>query len=316
MTTIVPLFRARGAGAHQAAETPNGAVGRFLNGFSIEVMPKTAAKVDDLAALLPAGTEVYVAHIDGTSIDDMRRTVARLSADGLQPTPHIPARLVADRATLDDWLAGYADLGARTALVLAGGVDRPRGAFDSSVQLLETGLFDARGFKRLRVAGHPEGNRDIDPQGGETRVFEALGWKKAFAERTDADMAVVTQFAFAAEPIVDWLGRLADAGLDLPVHIGIAGPAKLQTLVRYALLCGVGPSLRVLERRAADLTKLLTPFEPTELLGDLAAAAAEPEAPARAPIAGVHVFPLGGLRVAATYLQSMAAADAAAKAAG
>jgi methylenetetrahydrofolate reductase (NADPH) len=32
--------------------------------------------------------------------------------------------------------------------------------------LIESGLFDKAGFKRLHVAGHPEGSKDIDPSGG------------------------------------------------------------------------------------------------------------------------------------------------------
>ena len=42
----------------------------FLNGFSIEVMPRTAEKVENFRDILPAGTRVYIAHIEGTPIED------------------------------------------------------------------------------------------------------------------------------------------------------------------------------------------------------------------------------------------------------
>ena len=153
--------------------------------------------------------------------------------------------------------------------------------------LIETGLFDAHGFTDLHVAGHPEGNRDIDPDGGTANVSAALAWKDAFQSRTDARMAIATQFAFDAEPIVAWAEGLRAAGITLPVHVGVAGPAKLQTMIKFAMACGVGQSLRVLQRRAADLTKLMLPFEPTEVLTALARhKAAHPEFRdrARAPL--------------------------------
>ncbi len=276
-----------------------GATAAFVQGASIEVMPRTAAKVEDFRPLLPAGTRVYIAHIDGTPIAEMVATARRLRAEGFEPMPHFPARIIADRATLADWIARYrGEADVRQALVLAGGVARPAGVFSSSMELLETGLFD--GFERLHVAGHPEGNRDIDPDGGDRMVMAALRWKQAFSERTDARMAIVTQFCFEPAPVIAWTERLAAEGIALPVHIGVAGPAKLQTLIRFAIACGVGPSLGVLQKRARDVTQLLMPFEPDEFVGALAAhKAARPAF----GIEAVHFFPLGGITASAAWLQ-------------
>ncbi|RMA41923.1 methylenetetrahydrofolate reductase [Rhodophyticola porphyridii] len=271
----------------------------FLDGYSIEVMPRTAEKVEDFRALLPEGTRVYIAHIEGTPIDDMVATAARLAANGYAVMPHFPARIIADKATLADWIARYqGEAGVDQALLLAGGPPKPLGAFHSSMQLMETGLFDKAGFKRLHVAGHPEGNRDIDPDGGDAMVMEALRWKQDFADRTDAEMALATQFAFEAAPVIAWADRLSAEGIRLPIHIGIAGPAKLQTLIRFAIACGVGPSLDVLQKRAKDVTKLLLPFEPLDILTKLAAhKAANPDF----NIEAVHFFPLGGIKTNAQW---------------
>ena len=56
----------------------------FLQDYSIEVMPRTAEKVDNFKDLLPSGTRVYVAHIEGTPIEDMVSTAKRLNADGFK----------------------------------------------------------------------------------------------------------------------------------------------------------------------------------------------------------------------------------------
>ncbi|MHC0054992.1 methylenetetrahydrofolate reductase [Actibacterium sp. D379-3] len=271
----------------------------FVQGYSIEVMPRTAAKIDDFRALLPAGTRVYIAHIDGTPIDDMVATAKRLTADGFNVMPHFPARIIKDRAMLADWIARYqGEAGVTQALLLAGGVAEAQGAFDNSMQLLATGLFDKAGFTRLHVAGHPEGSRDIDPDGGDANAMDALRWKQGFAERTDAQMAIATQFCFDAAPVIAWADRLRAEGITLPIHIGVAGPAKLQTLIRFAVTCGVGPSLKVLQKRARDVTKLVLPFEPTDFIADLAAhKAAHPDF----NIAAVHFFPLGGIRTNANW---------------
>jgi methylenetetrahydrofolate reductase (NADPH) len=281
-------------------ETPNGpnpGLEAFLQGYSIEIMPRTAEKVEDFTALLPKGTRVYIAHIEGTSIEDMVATAKRLANDGYPVMPHFPARIIKDKATLDNWIAMYqGEAGVDQALLLAGGVTNPHGDYESSMQLLESGAFE--GFKRLHVAGHPEGNKDIDPKGGTAMVDDALRWKQKFSETTDADMALATQFAFESGPIIEWADSLKAAGITIPIHIGIAGPAKLQTMIKFAIACGVGPSLKVLQKRAKDVTKLLLPFEPTQVLTDLAA---HKEANPDSNIESVHFFPLGGIKTNANW---------------
>ena len=280
----------------------------FLKGYSIEVMPRTAAKVENFRDLLPKGTRVYVAHIDGTPIDEMVETAKRITDEGFEVMPHFPARIIKDEATLENWISRYAnEAGVSQALLLAGGVDKPHGDYHASMQLLETGLFDKAGFKHLHVAGHPEGNMDIDTDGSTKNVDEALRWKQSFSDRTDAQMALATQFCFESAPVIAWADRLKEAGIDLPIHIGIAGPAKLQTMIKFAMACGVGPSLRVLQRRAKDVTKLLLPFEPTQVLTELA------EHKAKNPefnIAQVHFFPLGGIKTNANWAISHGGASA------
>ena len=292
--TVMALFNFR---RKEEAAPSTGSLEPFLKGYSIEVMPRTAEKVESFRDLLPTGTRVYIAHIEGTPIEDMVATAKRIGAEGFDVMPHFPARIIKDKTTLTDWVARYKGVGVSQGLLLAGGVAQPVGDYATSMQLLESGAFD--GFQRLHVAGHPEGNKDIDPDGSDKMVMEAARWKSAFADRTDAKMAMATQFCFEAQPVIDWVNRLQAEGVKLPVHIGIAGPAKLQTLIKFAIACGVGPSLRVLQKRAMDVTKLLLPYEPTEVLEGLAAhKAANPGF----GIEQVHFFPLGGIKTNAQWV--------------
>lgn len=287
-----------GSREHQSA--PKSGLAAMIESYSIEVMPRTAAKVEDFRSVLPKGTRVYIAHIDGTAIEDMLATAARLNAEGFAVMPHFPARSIPDKATLEDWIKRYQDAAdIKQALLLGGGIPTPRGEFDSSIQLIETGLFDKYGFERLHIAGHPEGNKDIDKDGGNAIVDEALIYKQDFSTRTDAEMAIVTQFAFDAEAVGNWAERIRHMGVTLPIHAGIAGPAKLQTMIQFALTCGVGPSIGVLQKRARDITKLLLPYEPTDVVAGLAAHKAKhPDS----LISQLHVFPLGGIKTAANWM--------------
>ncbi|MGC1495999.1 MAG: methylenetetrahydrofolate reductase [Sulfitobacter sp.] len=281
-----------------APTLPTAEIQAFMQDYSIEVMPRTAEKVEDFTTLLPAETRVYIAHIEGTPIEEMVATAKRLNADGYKVMPHFPARIIKDKATLADWIARYqGEADVKQALLLAGGVATPHGDFSDSMQLAETGLFDQAGFERLHFAGHPEGNRDIDAK-GTANVDAAVKWKNDFQTHTDAKLALATQFAFEAKPIIAWADSLKDAGITLPVHIGIAGPAKLQTLIKFAIACGVGPSLKVLQKRAMDVTKLLLPYEPTDVISELALhKAANPDF----NISHVHFFPLGGIKTNANW---------------
>ena len=271
----------------------------FISGFSIEVLPKSASKIESCTEILPKQTRVYIAHLADEDISAMVATAKRLSDEGFTVMPHFPARIIQDRVMLHDWISMYQnEAGVEEALLLAGGLKRPVGDFDSSIQLIESGLFDKAGFKRLHIAGHPEGNKDIDPNGGIKNVSEALSWKQEFSKRTDAAMAITTQFCFDADVVINWADQIKTEGIDIPIHIGIAGPAKLQTLIKFSVECGIGASMKVLTNRAKDLTKLLLPYQPTQILNDLASYKVNNP---QLNIDQVHLFPLGGIKQAANW---------------
>ena len=274
----------------------------FLGDFSIEVMPRTASKIESFNEILPEDTRIYIAHIEGVPIDEMVETAKRISNEGFNVMPHFPASIIKDKSMLEDWINRYqGEAGIEQALLLAGGVNKPHGIYENSMQLVETELFEKYNFKHLHFAGHPEGNKDIDNDGSNKNVDAALSWKQKFKERTDIELALTTQFCFEAEPVIEWANSLIDKGVDIPVHIGVAGPAKLQTLIKFSIACGVGPSLRVLQKRAKDVKKLLLPFEPNEFLETLAE---HKKANPSFNITNVHFFPLGGINVNASWIKS------------
>ena len=279
----------------------NEAIKKFLDGFSVEVTPKAASKIENFEDYIPSGTLVYIAHIEGTPIEEMVETAKKVNDQGFCAMPHFPARIIKDKNVLEDWISRYKnEANVSNALLIAGGANKPYGEYDSSIQLIESELFDKADFNNLHIAGHPEGSMDIDPDGSTTNVDQALSWKNEFSKRTDANMAITTQFSFDASSVISWANNIKEAGIDIPVHIGIAGPAKLQTLLRYSIECGVGASIKIIQKRAMDLTKLLLPYKPTNIITELATYKANNPS---FNIEKVHFFPLGGIKQVSDFVK-------------
>ena len=277
------------------------AIKKFLDGFSVEVTPKAASKIENFEDYIPSGTLVYIAHIEGTPIEEMVETAKKINDQGFCAMPHFPARIIKDKNVLEDWISRYKnEANVSNALLIAGGANKPYGEYNSSIQLIESELFDKADFNNLHIAGHPEGSMDIDPDGSTTNVDQALSWKNEFSKRTDANMAITTQFSFDANSVISWANNIKEAGIDIPVHIGIAGPAKLQTLLRYSIECGVGASIKIIQKRAKDLTKLLLPYKPTNIITELATYKANNPS---FNIEKVHFFPLGGIKQVSDFVK-------------
>ena len=275
----------------------------FISGYSIEVIPKTVTKIDSLAEILPKNTRIYLAHLRDEEITPMIASAKRLRDEGFTVMPHIAARVIKNQAMLYDWISMYQnEAGVDEALLLAGGSPEPIGEYDSSIQLIESGLFDKANFKRIHIAGHPEGNKDIDPDGGTANVSKALSWKQEFSKRTDAKMAITTQFCFDAEVVKKWADDIKKDGIDIPIHIGVTGPAKLKTLLKFSVECGIGSSMKVLSKRAKDITKLLLPYEPIQILNDLSQHKAKDP---KFNIEQIHFFPFGGIKETSDWVEKM-----------
>ena len=272
----------------------------FMSGFSLETTPHSAAKVPDFREHIRPGGTVYITSLAGSDFNDTIAVATRLRREGFNPVPHIAARSIPVKAVFEASLRRLCvEAGVLQVLLIGGAVPSPLGEFSDTMQLLETGLFDKYGVTKIGVAGHPEGSPDIPDE----MVKHALRWKNAFARRTDAEVYLVTQFCFEAEPIIRWDKRIQAEGNTLPIHIGIPGLATIKTLMAHATACGIGPSMRFITRQAMNVARLLTVSAPDTLVQELAAyQASDPSC----GIKGVHVFPLGGLKKSAEWSYALA----------
>ena len=235
--------------------------------FSLEVGPQT-----DLDTL-PLVKDVYVTMLPGGDYKETANQTAALVKKGFNPVPHFPARSITDDAQLKDYIARCKDVGVKQALVI-GGSREPVGKFDSSIQILETGFFD--GIK-IGIAGHPEGSQDISDKELEKAMID----KKPYADY------IVTQWLLESQPIVDFISKQS-----VPVHVGITGPMKITSLIKFANIVGAKNSINFLKSNFSKALDLLKPKDPNELIGKV-----------KEFTGNFHIYTFGGLKETNKWLK-------------
>ena len=273
-------------------------VAEMLRDYSVELIPGNPGLIDAAVDRLEPGTQVSLTWIPGSNPMRMIAPAAKLQRAGLLVMPHIGARHLESKKQLEqiaERLVGEAHV---DRILIIGGDGAQAGPFDSSLAVMQTGIFQRVGVTRIAVAGFPEGNPHIP-----AKVLDhALREKVDFASSDGLQLSIVTQFCFAADPIVKWIRRLRAKGVDVPVRIGLAGPAGIVTLLRYALRCGIGNSLHALTENPA-FAKALVDRGPEPIIREIAASTAD-EGSAQLGLAGLHFYMFGGFRKTIDWIEA------------
>ncbi len=209
--------------------------------FSLEIGLKT-----DLNTL-PKIEDIYITLLQGDQYKDVANKAKEIVALGKNPVPHFPARSIKNKNELKEYVTMCKDFGVKQVLII-GGSAQPIGDFHSSLQLFETGFFED--FK-IGIAGHPEGSPDIS----DSDLEKAMTDKKPYADY------IVTQWLMEASPIIDFISKQT-----LPVHVGIAGPAKITSLLKFASIVGAKNSLSFLKSNASKAVDLFKPRKPDDMI--------------------------------------------------
>ena len=277
-------------------ETSAQRVAELLRDYSVEVNPSQSKVVDLAVDRLEPPTEVFLPWIAGADPMQTVPAAARLRRAGLVPVPHIAARHVESATQLEQVAARLVgEAGIDRVLIVGGDRAKPVGPYQTSLQIMQSRAFQKLGIARVAVAGFPEGNPAIN----DAALEHALVEKVTFARLAGLQLSVVTQFCFEAKPIVAWLRHIRVRGIDVPVRIGLAGPAALMTLVRYAVRCGIGNSLHALTHNPA-FARLLVEKGPEPIVREIAAwdgfhggSPGDHQSPSLG-IAGLHFYVFGG----------------------
>ena len=275
------------------------ALARLLDKYSIEITTRDEKALDTAGDLLRPETRVFIASFPKDTVEHFIRGAVKLHRAGMIAIPHIVARNIPSHAVLDDMLARLAgEAGVDRAHVVGGDRDKPAGEFDAALQLLETGLFARYGINRIALACYPEGHPRISDEVLEQARIDKM---RAAAEQ-GLQVWMVSQFAFEAPPIIALARRMRAQGIEVPYRAGIAGPASHATLLKYAMLCGVGTSLRALKERKGLTRSALGGETPGPLLTEIALAR---EAEPALGIAGIHFFTFGSMAQTAHWVESV-----------
>lgn len=267
----------------------------LLSAASVEISSH-GHQLGELRERFAAGTDVTITFLPGDNFRSNVETAIALRRAGFNPVPHIAAREISSRDILNDFVARLrSEADVRRVLLIAGDVIAAKGPFKSSRDIAATGLLQAHGITRVSIAGHPEGHPYLD----EAAAFAALECWRDWSREAGVRVDIVTQFCFEAAPILKFLAELKAGNIDLPVVVGLAGPATPATLTKFALRCGIGNSMRALRGQIGRFGRLLVDTGPDDVMHSLEAAPRT----ATSSIAGFHIFPFGGLRKAHNWLR-------------
>ena len=259
----------------------------MVDGYSLEMTAKDVESLQSAASGIAPETPIAVTFLPGeepAARIEATRLVRRL---GFEPMPHFSARRIRSTDAFEDYLAAaVAQAGVKRCFVIAGDPSEPEGPYFDSSTLIASGAFERAGISAIGIGGHPEGH----PNMTEAECWAVLESKVRAIEARGMAPLVVTQFGFDPDAFLGWLKQLRAHGLDVPVRIGVPGPASIKALLRFAARCGVGASASVLKKYGISLTNLIGSAGPDKLVDAFAKGLSGEHGRVR-----LHFYPFGGM---------------------
>ena len=290
MTAALEPVRADGAAI-------NARLAGLLRAATVEVYEKNSPRVLD--SFFGAGADVYVSFLPGDDFRTRIEIAKVLRGAGYNPVLHVPARQMMSRQMLADYVGGLVtEAQVNRLLLIAGDTTRARGDYATSLQVIESGLLQQSGIRHVDVAGHPEGNVGLSHE----RLMNVLTDKRDAAKAAGLGFGIVTQFSFDPKPVEQWLGAIAQAGIDAPIRLGLAGPANPATLLKFALRCGIGNSISAVQKHVGTIGRLLKDTGPEGVVKGLGDALVSDIG---ANVEAFHFFPFGGLAKTSAWIRTM-----------
>jgi len=275
---------------------------KLLRGHSIEITAKDVNSLSEAAQLVPAGTSISVTFLPGEDVDARVAAAGAAKRLGFSPVSHVSARRLKSTAELETFLSRLAQHGVESAFVVAGDPAQPEGPFEDALAVIQSGLLAKHGIGRVGISGYPEGH----PQISEEKLWRALKDKHAALKVLGHECEITTQFGFDAGPVLTWLERVREEGIEAKVRVGVAGPASVKTLLRFAARCGVGASAKVMAKYGVSITKLLTTAGPDRIIEEFASGLN----PRIHGDVALHFYPFGGVKNTAEWVAHFAGLEA------
>jgi methylenetetrahydrofolate reductase (NADPH) len=272
---------------------------RLAREASIEIAARDVGHVSDGRGLLAPGKKIYVNHLPGQTWSQTEAACAAIGEAGYAPVPHLPVRLLTDAATLERTVDGFVSRAhVREVLLIAGDYPEPIGPYATVSDVMRSGLLKRNGLSAVSIAGHPEGH----PKVALEEIRRAERDKALLAVELGLEVTLLSQFFFDSRPFLQWVAELRANGIATRVVAGLAGPVRLATLLKLAVRCGVGSSVRALVARPSSFVKLVGSYGPEVVMRGLAQALSAGET----DFSGIHLFCFGGFLNTCQWLHAVA----------
>lgn len=242
-----------------------------------EVLP-TASTEQSVLEWVPRDVVVTVTASPVKGLEPTLELAGRLAAHGYCAVPHLSARLVRDRAHLNDIVDRLRAAGITDIFVPAGDADPPAGPFSSALDLLQELDEMGRPFPNVGVTGYPQSHPVI----GDDVTIQAMWDKRQYATY------LVSNLCFDQRTLRQWVRRIRARGVTLPLFVGLACLIERTRLLKMAAKAGVAESSRFMARHGEWFVRLGAPgaYSPERLLGDVSSALTA----ADAGVDGLHIF--------------------------
>ncbi|MEU3613768.1 5,10-methylenetetrahydrofolate reductase [Streptomyces sp. NPDC006872] len=249
----------------------------LLESVRYEVLPAGATE-DKVLAHVPRHVVVTVTASPVKGLEPTLDLAGRLAAHGYRVVPHVPARLLRDDAHLQDVAGRLREAGVDDVFVPAGDANPPAGAYDGALPVLRRLSELGRPFAHVGVTGYPESHPLIH----DDVTIQAMWDKRAHATN------IVSNLCFDPRVLGEWIARIRQRDVTLPLYVGVAGPVQRAKLLSMATKIGVGESTRFLTKHASWFLRFATPggYSPERLLARAEGALTAPSA----GVAGLHLF--------------------------
>jgi len=268
----------------------------MVDGYSLEMTAKETEGLREAAPLIRPGTQVAVTFLPGESLEQRIEAAVLVRELGFEPIVHLSARRIESVAQLD-WYLGEitAKASVKRVFIIAGDPPEPEGPYSDSLQIIDSGLLEKHGIEIVGVGGHPEGHPNNTP----AELWTWMERKLAAIRAHGMVPLVVTQFAFDDDAIVAWLAEMRQRGIDVPVRLGVPGPAGIKRLLGFAKRCGVGASANVMKKYGISITNLIGSAGPDKLVDGLNKKLGTDHGRVR-----LHLYPFGALTASAEWINA------------
>ncbi|MFD6065061.1 methylenetetrahydrofolate reductase [Rhodococcus wratislaviensis] len=275
-------------------------ISAILEDFSVEITGRDVDALHESQTYLPRGIRVNVTFLGNETPSARRTAAAAVKAADFTPVPHIAARRLASREVVEEFVGAlHADGTCDHIFVIAGDPPQPEGSYEGALSLIETAPLAEYGVQTVSITGYPEGH----PKIADDVLWVALTEKVAALTSQNRTGDIITQFAFDADAVISWIEAVRSRGIDLPIRVGVPGPAGVKRLLSYARRFGVGSSAGIAKKYGFSLTNLFSTAGPDRFITDLASRVD----PSVHGTVKLHFYTFGGLRATAEWVQDFAA---------